>query len=66
MKEENQGKTKSSIGLGIVFGLIVWAALGLIFFPENLIISAWIGMSAGIVIAATIDSLASKSHNNHF
>ncbi len=53
MTDENKTKKKSHVGMGIVYGFIIGAALG--FALDNFALWAGIGMSLGIVVGAILD-----------
>jgi len=58
LQEENKTKKKSHVGMGIVYGFIIGAALG--FAVDNFALWAGIGMSLGIVIGAVLDMNQNK------
>ncbi len=59
MTDENKTKKKSHVGMGIVYGFIIGAALG--FAVDNFALWAGIGMSLGIVIGAVLDMNQNKN-----
>jgi F0F1-type ATP synthase assembly protein I len=62
MTDENKTKKKSNVGMGIVFGFIIGAALG--FALDNFALWAGIGMSLGIVIGAIMDMNQNKKSSD--
>jgi F0F1-type ATP synthase assembly protein I len=62
MTDENKTKKKSNVGMGIVFGFILGAALG--FALDNFALWAGIGMSLGIVIGAIMDMNQNKKSSD--
>ena len=62
MTDENKTKKKSNVGMGIVFGFIIGAALG--FALDNFALWAGIGLSLGIVIGAIMDMNQNKKSSD--
>jgi F0F1-type ATP synthase assembly protein I len=62
MTDENKTKKKSNVGMGIVFGFIIGAALG--FALDNFALWAGIGLSIGIVIGAIMDMNQNKKSSD--
>jgi F0F1-type ATP synthase assembly protein I len=58
MTDKNKKKGKSNVGMGIVFGFILGAALG--FALDNFALWTGIGLSLGIVIGAILDMNQNK------
>lgn len=58
MTDENNSKKKSNVGMGIVVGFIIGAAIG--FALDNFVLWAGIGMSLGIVVGAIMDMNQNK------
>ena len=61
MTDEKNTKKKSNVGMGIVFGFIIGAAIG--FALDNFALWAGIGMSLGIVIGAIMDMNQKKKQS---
>jgi len=61
MTEENQEKSFSRVGVGIVFGLIFGSLLGFIFFQENFIFGTLLGLPMGILIVAILEMMSGQS-----
>lgn len=61
MADENRTKKKSIVGMGIVFGFIIGAAIG--FALDNFVLWVGIGMSLGIVISAVMDMNKKKKQS---
>jgi F0F1-type ATP synthase assembly protein I len=63
MTDENNSKKKSNVGMGIVFGFIIGAAIG--FALDNFALWAGIGMSLGIVVGAILDKNQNKKKSEY-
>lgn len=51
----------NDIGTWMIFGLIIGAGIGVVFFPENLAIGAGMGMCLGIFLGAMSQILTKKT-----
>jgi F0F1-type ATP synthase assembly protein I len=60
---EKQNKN-SNIGVYIVFGMLAGTIIGILIFPDKLVISGSIGMCGGIILGATAQILTKKTQTS--